>query len=1054
MQQSVKVRSRKVTEKVREEEPHHGWPRDGVRKAHRRRSGPPPYCYMRGDFAGFANQASENGRWGGERKTVVAFCCYDENLKRSRTSSTKMGTPPRQPEILKAGALDHTIGTEGTLPGGISRQVKRQAKTAVTAAKERRRRRSTEEAGGDYIDETARPEPKQSIVEQGLHPHPGTVGVAKRYTTKKPQIADRPRRRLTCKTKASEAPLGKRGVGSDREILEGEPDREVRHAGDNIDIMDSGVGAEHGEVRDIEMRSGDTDDTGDTMGRSHGEPVACPGRKSAGRPRQILASDMGNREGGESSACPAPKSAGCPRRGPVCDWTDHGGGNADSGDGPTDARQVPDAWPRPEGEALLGRERSASGAGQPHEPRSGAYQRQRELGENGDESRHGDRGEPDRKEGEPVACPSHKSAGRPRQGTACDKVNPCASEDVSGPGPADAPNREEALLGSSETKKGASADASEVLEEPYTQLVVEHDDKKENAIIECINITSLETNHNSLLERDADLVFVQEHKLGEAQRIRIGNVFNKCMWNLLCGPCDSTGANNAAGVAAIARPRAKVVHTDIHTPAFREVHEAGRANKCLVDLGWEQTLRIFNIYGKSGNGKEALRTTEAIIDSVREEMLQDGHMATIILRDLNANPEDVESVNELMDIHGWTDIGLHADWWGDQAAANTCQPSPQVKASRLDVILADPEALQWIEGMTVYDDPMIPTHKVLRLKISRKAARETKLHVRNLPSLRSMFMEEVERRKKADPEKKPAEVCKEARKRLQEGMDEEINRGKSYLQQFAEEGDIDAYWKRWSKLVEFAWLKFLGQDKCWDRRLKGRGQVNLIEKMPSKPGDRSKPVGNFRCEDMTKALNYQKQARRCEQLAFRIGLIAKGQDSAEKVQKFRSLNRQAERQIVKHRTDLEWEEYIPLKTQVEDFADNVMMVPTIKIWANKYQAMYQSHKEKAKKEEEEKCMQAIYSSKQHGKNKLGKSIKEPGTMPLTAAKGMRQGPQGQLTGTTATLASAVDEIIRTAMAKVYRGNVEDTHETADRYMQEYSQFIFRMKRGGDPTYNN
>ena len=65
--------------------------------------------------------------------------------------------------------------------------------------------------------------------------------------------------------------------------------------------------------------------------------------------------------------------------------------------------------------------------------------------------------------------------------------------------------------------------------------------------------------------------------------------------------------------------------------------------------------------------------------------------------------------------------------------------------------------------------------------------------------------------------------------------------------------------------------------------------------------------------------------------------------------------------------------------------------------------------------------------------------------PLTAAKRVKKGPAGQPTGTVATETNEVDQIVRDAYNAIYRGNVVDQKAVAQRYMEDYKQFIFNAK---------
>ena len=101
------------------------------------------------------------------------------------------------------------------------------------------------------------------------------------------------------------------------------------------------------------------------------------------------------------------------------------------------------------------------------------------------------------------------------------------------------------------------------------------------------------------------------------------------------------------------------------TEEFQEAYETGRVAKYLLEMGWERMMQIFNVYGQSGGGKEDIAVTEAILAAVRKERDQEAHLPTLIVGDVNADPSKLRNLRELVEKEGWTDIGLHADWWGE-----------------------------------------------------------------------------------------------------------------------------------------------------------------------------------------------------------------------------------------------------------------------------------------------------------------------------------------------------------------------------------------------------
>ena len=58
---------------------------------------------------------------------------------------------------------------------------------------------------------------------------------------------------------------------------------------------------------------------------------------------------------------------------------------------------------------------------------------------------------------------------------------------------------------------------------------------------------------------------------------------------------------------------------------------------------------VYNIYGQSGGSKEDKAVTEAILTAIRADIDQEQHLPTLIMGDVNANPEKMHNINELVD---------------------------------------------------------------------------------------------------------------------------------------------------------------------------------------------------------------------------------------------------------------------------------------------------------------------------------------------------------------------------------------------------------------------
>ena len=73
--------------------------------------------------------------------------------------------------------------------------------------------------------------------------------------------------------------------------------------------------------------------------------------------------------------------------------------------------------------------------------------------------------------------------------------------------------------------------------------------------IECDNITNLAYNWHALSTREADIIFIQEHKLRGKALSKTKEDLEEAGWSLLCGPCDANTKKPNAGVGVLVRKR-------------------------------------------------------------------------------------------------------------------------------------------------------------------------------------------------------------------------------------------------------------------------------------------------------------------------------------------------------------------------------------------------------------------------------------------------------------------------------------------------------------------
>lgn len=119
------------------------------------------------------------------------------------------------------------------------------------------------------------------------------------------------------------------------------------------------------------------------------------------------------------------------------------------------------------------------------------------------------------------------------------------------------------------------------------------------------------------MTRDANVILFREHKMCIADIRRQTRNSEEEGWTMLCSPCDDGKKKANAGVGIAAKAGPKITQKTIHAKMMKKAYEGGRADKCLVDLGWEQNLIVFNLYDKTRGRPEAVCVKEAIVDAMR-----------------------------------------------------------------------------------------------------------------------------------------------------------------------------------------------------------------------------------------------------------------------------------------------------------------------------------------------------------------------------------------------------------------------------------------------------
>ena len=283
--------------------------------------------------------------------------------------------------------------------------------------------------------------------------------------------------------------------------------------------------------------------------------------------------------------------------------------------------------------------------------------------------------------------------------------------------------------------------------------------------------------------------------------------------------------------------------------------------------------------------------------------------------------------------------------------------------------------------------------------------------------------------------KEKAQVESKEMKELHEHIDKNLREHARQLHVHRLNRDTTGYWRCWSKAVERGFLHFLDVSNIFDRKAKGRGEPTFITTKPE-CRDQAKKADSTRGRESTEAAKALKQARRCEQVAFRLGLLSEEKRSQEKRLTYFQLNRDAIKGIKKNIGRLDWENELDQEIgEAGEIAADTLKIPLFRRTAEKYHeacARWNEKEERVKKE----AMQKIYRGKAGGQWEICRNLGSRNAAPLTALRRPKQGEKGQPKGTIATAPREVDKIIREAYGRIYKGNTEDPEKTTAEYLKK------------------
>ena len=125
--------------------------------------------------------------------------------------------------------------------------------------------------------------------------------------------------------------------------------------------------------------------------------------------------------------------------------------------------------------------------------------------------------------------------------------------------------------------------------------------------------------------------------------------------------------------------------------------------------------------------------------------------------------------------------------------------------------------------------------------------------------------------------KEAAKARQEEIEALKEEMDRNFREKEVYFADAVQKKDTERHWELWCKAVEDPYVNALDLEEKEAKKMRGRGEVKVIQRIPLPRGNEDKHVRNKWSYEARRDL---KQARRCEQVVYRARCMFEPEDEA------------------------------------------------------------------------------------------------------------------------------------------------------------------------------
>ena len=242
-------------------------------------------------------------------------------------------------------------------------------------------------------------------------------------------------------------------------------------------------------------------------------------------------------------------------------------------------------------------------------------------------------------------------------------------------------------------------------------------------LFESANCTSFRAHLDHIVTRANHAAVYQEAKVPEADherlKITIGTTHRR---QALFTTTSPEHAAPAAGLAALAKQPLQVIKLKPRSQELAAIVDSGRIALNQFCLGAGIEFVHFNVYGWDGAHENhiAAGRTDALFMAIRAESYLRRGTPTMISGDINADTDDLETLTDMIQTDGWTDVGAHGYRWNARTCEPTCwAPNGSIAGTRRDFIFVNVSLLPFVRGFGVCPLDELPTHAVLQILLAK-----------------------------------------------------------------------------------------------------------------------------------------------------------------------------------------------------------------------------------------------------------------------------------------------------------------------------------------------